>query len=71
MSFNSNGNTNMNYTIKSGQRYYNKTVDGVVVTAWKDGCSIGVRSEGQSAQYFDDNNWSMKKAMEFYAKLTN
>jgi len=60
----------MNYTTKNGQRYYSKNIGGVVVTAWRDGCSIGVRSEGESTQYFDDNKWSMKAAMEFYAEVT-
>jgi hypothetical protein len=60
----------MNYTTKNGQRYYNKNIGGVAVTAWKDGCSIGVRSEGESTQYFDDSKWSMKAAMEFYAEVT-
>lgn len=59
----------MNYTTKAGQRIYSIEVNGVTVTAWKDGCSIGVRSEGQNTQYFDDGKWSMKGAMKFYAEL--
>jgi hypothetical protein len=69
MSVNNKGNNKMNYTTKSGKRYYSKTVNGVVVTAWRDGCSIGVGSENESTQYFDDNKWSITAAIEFYSEV--
>ena len=60
----------MQYKTRSGQRYYYIQINDVVIEAWKDGCSIGVRSEGESTQYFDDSKWSMKAAMKFYAEIT-
>jgi len=69
MVFNSNGNADMNYTTTKSGRIYSKVINGLIITAWKDGCGYSVQSQEESAQWFDTYKWSMKEAMEFYAEL--
>ena len=62
-------NTQFDDTEVAPVKITKKQIYGLSVQGYRDGSDWTVKSAGERAQSFNTNKWSLKAAMEFYARI--